>query len=81
MQEILFCQKGTLSYYLLVRPVGDPALWAGESYGVIIRDEHGEEDCVPDISVNLERVRQLLTALADGGVTPVTLRDIVEDWL
>lgn len=54
------------------------------SFGAAIRCvSDGSEDyaALPDITSSPERIMQLLTQLADGAVTPVSLREIVEDWL
>ena len=52
-----------------------------ESYGVKIVGEDGEEASVPNLTVNAGRIDQLMDLLVRNGVTPVTLRDVVEDWL
>lgn len=42
----------------------------------------GEETAtIPDLTPAEDRARELLKKWMDCGVTPVTLRDIVEDWL
>ena len=44
--------------------------------------EVGEEVAdVPNLSPSRARVQELAEALVRGGVTPVTLRDVVDDWL
>ena len=57
------------------------ALLAGEDgYGV--RVSNGKEIVeIHDIAPSREQVSQLLDLLVRGSVTPVTARDIVEDWL
>lgn len=57
------------------------ALLAGEDgYGVCV--SNGEETVeIHGIAPSRERVSQLLGLLMRGRVTPVTVRDIVEDWL
>ena len=53
-----------------------------ESYGVLVVDPFtGEEARVRHVTVNAHRVAELLDALVRGGVTPTTLRDVVEDGL
>ena len=54
-----------------------------KKYDKIARETYGCEDyaALPDITSSPERIMQLLTQLADGAVTPVSLREIVEDWL
>ena len=41
----------------------------------------GEEASVPNITVSVERIDQLLELLRRNCVSPVTLRDVVLDWL
>jgi len=64
-------------YYLLEREPGEggPA-----SYGVQV--ELGNETAAaPDLSPSRRRAAELAAALVRGVVTPVTLRDVVDDWL
>lgn len=54
------------------------------SYGAAIRCVTGGGEtyaALPDITTSPEKIARLLTQLADGAVTPVSLREIVEDWL
>ena len=44
-------------------------------YQILVREE------VPDITIFPERIQVLAQMLLQGGVTPCTLRDVVEDWL
>lgn len=53
-------------------------------YGVGIRvltPDSCEEDCADGVTPRRERAMELLRLLADGTVTPVTLRDILQDVL
>jgi len=66
------CRRAQVRYYLLEE--------AGSSYGIQV--ETGEEAAaVPDLSPSRRRVRELAEALVRGAVTPVSLRDVVDDWL
>ena len=47
----------------------------------ILVGEDGEEASVPNLTVSAGRIDQLMELLVRNGVTPVTLRDVVEDWL
>lgn len=70
----------TCVYYILIRNVPPPV--ACESYGVrIVIPQSGEAEEVTDITVLPERIQALTQLLLQGGVTPCTLRDVVEDWL
>lgn len=68
-----------LEYYRLETPDENTT-----RFGAAIRcASDGCEDyaALPDITSSPERIDRLLTILADGAVTPVSLREIVEDWL
>lgn len=52
-----------------------------ESYGVKVTGEDGEEASVPNLTVSVERIDGLLELLRRNQVSPVHLRDVVEDWL
>lgn len=69
------CRALRARYYLLGEDAGGPG-----SYGVQIEME-GEEASAADLSPSRQRVLELAEALARGGVTPVALRDVVDDWL
>ena len=63
-------------YFLLEEQMEDQTA----VYGVSV-EYGGEEDSVRQLAGSRERVETLLAALARGSVTPVALRDVVEDWL
>lgn len=67
-------------YYVLVgeMPLGGLAC---ESYGVKVVSEDGEEASVPNITVSTARIDALLELLARNAVSPVNLRDVIDDWL
>ena len=65
------CRTSPVRYFLLED---------GESYGVGISLE-GEAADVPGLSPSRTRVWELREALVRGAVTPVALRDVVDDWL
>ena len=69
-----------LEYLLTCREPPDSV----PEYGVGIRvltPDSCEEDCADGITPRRERAMELLRLLADGTVTPVTLRDILQDVL
>lgn len=76
-------EECTLVYYVTVDELTDP--FAGlelESYGVGISIcENGETGLVPHVTFSKAGVLSLADLLAENLVTPVTVRDIVEDWL
>ena len=65
------CRASLARYYLLETEA---------SYGVAVEME-GETAAVPDLSPSRRRVESLADALVRGTVTPVGLRDVVDDWL
>ena len=67
-------------YYVLVgeMPLGGLAC---ESYGVKVVGENGEEASVPNITVSAARIGALLELLSRNAVSPVNLRDVIDDWL
>ena len=66
-----------LNYLLLVDPVGQQA----EAYGICVASGDGMTCAVKRISFSQVRIFALLERLIRNSVTPVTLRDVVEDWL
>lgn len=71
------CLERTVEYYLLAESMEETG---GEVYGVGVKFD-GESEEIPGITISQRRVQALLEALIQGGVTPVTARDVVEDWL
>ena len=68
------------TYHILIKDITEPIQC--ESYGVRITvDQTGERKELPDITVLPDAVLKLVQQLAEGGVTPCTLRSVVEDWL
>ena len=68
------------TYYVLIREFSQPV--SCESYGVRITvDQTGEAEAIPDITVLPGHIISLVQMLSQGGVTPCTLRSVVEDWL
>ena len=67
-------------YQILVRDVPPPVCC--ESYGIRITVlDSGQNEEVPHITIFPERIQALAQMLLQGGVTPCTLRDVVDDWL
>ena len=52
-----------------------------ESYGVRVTGPDGECAEIPNITVSAGRIDELVDLLRRNQVSPVTLRDVVEDWL
>lgn len=64
-----------LEYRLLVE-AGEPC-----RYGVAVLDRNGDCARVRDVTTRRERAEQMLELLRRNLVTPVTLREVVEDLL
>ncbi|WP_297870240.1 DUF6514 family protein [uncultured Oscillibacter sp.] len=69
------CKDAALRYYLLTEESA-----AGPLYGVQA-ELGGEQAAVSGITTSRQRVQGLLDGLIRGQVTPVALRDVVDDWL
>ncbi len=68
--------EGTVKYSLVADA---PDACQGE-YGVLV-ESGGEAALIPAVSVSRFRVQELLGRMCRGLVTPVTARDVTEDWL
>ena len=51
------------------------------SYGVKVTGPDGESEAIPNITVRAGRIDELAELVRRNQVSPVTLRDVVEDWL
>lgn len=68
------------TYHILIKDVSPPINC--ESYGIrVTLDQTGETEDIPDITLLPSQITHLAQQLAKGGVTPCTLRSVVEDWL
>lgn len=52
-----------------------------ESYGVKVIGPDGDWEAVPNITVSTGRIDELAELIRRNQVSPVTLRDVIEDWL
>lgn len=64
--------RHTLRYCIILEP---------EGFGVAIRDSTGEAAVVRDLTTRRSRAEEVLALLERNLVTPVTLRDVIEDLL
>lgn len=68
-------------YAILVDQIKVGAFFC-ESYGVsIVNRRTGERSAVPNITVSIPRIDELVEKLVRCQVSPIHLRDVVEDWL
>jgi len=73
-KEIL---KEQIEYYILAEEDQDAYM---ESYGV--RIVHGESiSQICRITASSDKIQTLIMRLMEGLVTPITLRDVIEDWV
>lgn len=73
----------TRSYdYSILIDEMDVGPYSCESYGLRVAEQGSGEECrVPHITCSISRIDQLSELVMNGGVTPVTLTDVVADWL
>ena len=64
-----------IHYHLLTSQTGELTQYGVQS------DWRGEEVSIPEITTKKGDVLVLLALLQGGSVPPISLRDIVEDWL
>lgn len=68
-------------YFILIDEM-DVGPFSCESYGLKIREQGSDNCCaVPHITTSIDRIDALSKLVLAGGVTPVTLADVVADWL
>lgn len=69
-------------YYILVDQMEVSGGFACESYGVkIIATDSNDMAEVPNITVSISRIDELMGLLVRNTVTPASLKDVVLDWL
>ncbi len=67
-------------YYLLVEEVRADKFFC-EEFGVAVREKSGEESEIRGITCQKQRVEDLLSLLCEHRVSPITLGDVLADWL
>ena len=73
--------QGPYDYSILVDEVAVGG-FACESYGIQVTSRRtGERSAVPNITVSVPRIDALAELLIRNQVSPIHLRDVVEDWL
>ena len=93
MKEILISHQKTmteegkeffLKYFLLIQEIEIENNLICENYGVKVSINGGEEEDTaeaPNITMNATPIHSLLDLLSRNPVTPVSLADVLEDWL
>lgn len=74
-------QASSYSYYILIDQMKVDGALACESYGVKIAQAGGENIEIPNITVSITRIDELVELMTRNLVTPSTLADVVADWL
>ena len=76
-------QTGTVRHYDYSILIGemDVGSYACESYGFKVAEQGGEQASIPNITCSAARIDELSDLLVRNGVTPVTLSDVLSDWL
>lgn len=72
------CVNAMLVEYFLLAEETDAC---AESYGVEVSCSGGERASVRNLTFSQSRIDKLMSLLIRCRVTPVALRDVVEDWL
>lgn len=70
----------TFHYYLMIDVI-EAGSFCCEDYGVRITEDTDNSASIPSLTTSAVRIDQLITTLVDNGVSPVGLRDVIEDWL
>ena len=68
-------------YHIVIDEM-DVGRFTCESYGLCVREQGNGASCtVANITCSIPRIDELCALAVRLGVTPITLRDVVEDWL
>ncbi len=59
----------------------DVGPFACESYGIKVAEKGGEAISIPNLTCSVARIDELSELLLRNGVTPITVSDVVQDWL
>ena len=68
-------------YHIVIDEM-DVGPFACESYGLQVKGRNSGEMCtIPHITCSIPRIDELCALVVKSGVTPLTLSDVVDDWL
>lgn len=82
MRELLVESPRDCSYrYVILVDEMTVGEMSCESYGVRVTGPDGDCAEIPNITVSAGRIDELVDLLRRNQVSPVTLRDVVDDWL
>ena len=80
MRALFYGQAECLGQPVYYELLADELTGDKECYGLRVRC--GEDTAeARDLTTSQRRIQELLDALVRGAVTPITTRDVVEDWL
>lgn len=70
-------------YFILADQMESSGELTGESYGIKVSPRDGGEGAVsiPNITASASRIGALVELLIRNTVTPVTVGDVINDWL
>lgn len=71
----------SFDYYVLIDQMEVNGGFACESYGAKIASSNGAHADVPHITTSISRIDELMTLLTKNLVTPISLNDVIADWL
>ena len=74
--KVVRVKEMNIRYFLLKKYVKGQ----GETYGISVESDE-EQVTVRQITTKREDIEELLERLIRGGVTPIAVRDVMEDWL
>lgn len=78
-------QFRSFDYFLLTEEAVAGETVIGESYGVRITSSAGgtmqESSSMMNVTASTQRINELMELLVRQCVTPISLKDVVEDWL
>lgn len=68
-------------HYNLVIEQIETGTFSCENYGVTVSEEDGDCVTISNITVDAERIDELITLLVEHEVGPVGAPDVIADWL
>lgn len=74
-------ERCSFDYYILIGEI-DTGQFFCESYGIkIVRSDSTSICEIPNITTSAARIDGLVELVLTNKVTPISLRDVLEDWL
>ncbi len=71
----------SFDYYITIDEM-DVGPYACEGYGIKIVEQGGGQAAVaPHVTCSIARIDELSELILRNGVTPLTLKDVISDWL